>query len=305
MLSFNINNSFYKSENILYNLKNYMIHEVTADAIELIYKNHNKSKSLEKNNKHDLNIENNIKKSHNLDKKPNIYVNYNKFNSKYNEKLQKFNLNKFSDTLFWTAYLFINKLEFEDLNNINPFKVEKTNKINLLEQFKLKKDILKQHKIKLSLIEDNLLNKDKIDFTTFIALIYLYDLKLFIFKDNNTYSIINDKNMKDCANINKEDDLLNKDYFFIKLETKNGSNYEVTIYNYNNDENKLNNENINNIINNYYYLENINKPLKCISNYKANDLYIICNKLNINIYINANKKKTKQTLYDAIYNKLL
>ena len=57
-----------------------------------------------------------------------------------------------------------------------------------------------------------------------------------------------------------------------------------------------------NIINNYYYLENLEKPLKSITYYKLDDLINISNKLKIKLYNDVNKKKTKKELYFDILN---
>ena len=57
-----------------------------------------------------------------------------------------------------------------------------------------------------------------------------------------------------------------------------------------------------NIINNNYYLENLEKPLKSITYYKLNDLINISNKLKIKLYNDTNKQKTKNQLYFDILN---
>jgi hypothetical protein len=50
----------------------------------------------------------------------------------------------------------------------------------------------------------------------------------------------------------------------------------------------------------YYKIDNINKPLKAISSYKYDELYDICDKLNILQKLDQGKRTTKQILYEGI-----
>ena len=64
-------------------------------------------------------------------------------------------------------------------------------------------------------------------------------------------------------------------------------------------------EELQKILNSYYVIENIEKPLKAFSNYKLDELVFIAQKLNINIYDEHAKKKKKQELYENILQKLI
>ena len=54
------------------------------------------------------------------------------------------------------------------------------------------------------------------------------------------------------------------------------------------------------IHNNYYYVENPNKPIKGISTYKLNEIVSICNKLDIKTKLESGKSKNKKQLYTEI-----
>ena len=54
-----------------------------------------------------------------------------------------------------------------------------------------------------------------------------------------------------------------------------------------------------NILEKYYHIENINKPINAITFYKMSELIDICKKLNIET-VNNNKPKLKKDLYNEI-----
>ena len=54
-----------------------------------------------------------------------------------------------------------------------------------------------------------------------------------------------------------------------------------------------------------FIVDNIKKPVKGISNYKANELRDICKKLNIDIMKTPTKTKTKKELYQLVIEKIL
>jgi hypothetical protein len=256
-------------------------------------------------------------------KSNNIYVDYNKNQNKYNEKLKKYNFNKFADQFFWCFYQLSNDLNLEDLNYINPFKVEKDFKISLLEKIRVNKDIFKKYKIKKTAMEDDLLNNKYISLETFKGLCLLYKLNVLIFKDNNTYTYFSFANTEEDDDEEDEEDEEDDDedsnskskskynfskYNIIKLNFKNESilskNFELTMYNWNDDKYKLTNSELASIAKEYYYLDNLEKPLKAFSSYKLGDLHEICSKLKINIMSDTSKKLPKQELFNAIMKQL-
>jgi hypothetical protein len=57
-------------------------------------------------------------------------------------------------------------------------------------------------------------------------------------------------------------------------------------------------------VNNYYYVKDLNKPLKSISSYKSVEMIEIAQKLNIILTDEHGKKKTKIALYAESVKKL-
>jgi hypothetical protein len=55
-----------------------------------------------------------------------------------------------------------------------------------------------------------------------------------------------------------------------------------------------------NIRNNFWKIENVQKPLSTSSSYSVKDLQDICKRLEISITLDTGKNKTKQVLYEDI-----
>lgn len=272
-------------------LKQYMLYNLNDEKI-LNYINNNDIQ--EKNN-------NKIIKpsvSKNL-----IYNNYNKAQSKYSEKKKLF----FDDKLFWTFYKIINNYEDNDIQFLNHLKVEKEFKIKIIEKIKNNVDNfktnIKYYKFRKNYIEDELLNSKSISLYTFECLNMLYNKNIILLKDNNTYTYFS-YDINSVENEEKEDnyDFSNSDftsYTILKLVYNNSSqktnNFNIELF-----EPKYEKENIKTIIERSFFVKDLNKPLKSISAYKSEELIAIANKLKINIYKDANKKKTKKDLYEEI-----
>ena len=264
-------------------IKNYMLYTTSIK-----YNTIDKYKELIDNNNVDSSKTNSIKL------KKLASIDYNKMQRKYNEKKKLF----YEDKLFWCFYKIYKNMEDIDIENLNIMKEEKDFKINIVNKIhnnKEIKDLLKKHKFKKNLVEDELLNSKKISLTTFECLVMLHSMDVFIIKNNNSYTYFNYNNI-----FEENDDKNNsyekfKDYNFIIFESFSGvdKKFELNI------ENNVSNLFIKNIIDNYYYLENLDKPIKAFSSYKLDDLINICNKLKITIY-NDSKKKTKKELYEEI-----
>lgn len=242
------------------------------------------SNIIEENNK-----PNNDKPNHKLNVSKNLlFVDYNKAKRKYNN-----NLKYKEDTFFWCFYDLLYK---ENLIDEHVLKVEKETKILLLEELRKNKLKLKK-KYKLNILEDELLNAKKISFNTFCGLCFLKDISIFIVTSNNTYSYFLNNNEL------IENNMLNSYELFNIIELK----YNNSLINVKNNiitKINLSENDYKNIITNYYYLEDLEKPLKSITYYKLDDLINISNKLKINIYNDISKKKTKKDLYFDILNKL-
>ena len=269
----------FKIEDYNFNyLKKYMLNNIdNIININNIY-------NIDNNNNINNEKNNNIKVSNNL-----IYVDYNKNKRKYNNNNNKYK----EDTFFWCFYDLLYK---ENLIDEHILKVEKETKILLLEELRKNKLKLKK-KYKLNILEDELLNAKKISFNTFCGLCCLKDISIFIVTPNNSYSYFLNNNELIENNMLNSYELFN----FIELKYNNSL---INVKNNNITKINLSENDYKNIINNYYYLENLEKPLKSITYYKLDDLISITYKLKINLYNNVNKKKTKKDLYFDILNKL-
>ena len=228
-----------------------------------------------------------------------LYPNYNKAESKYNEK--HINKRKSLDNLFWLFYKIVKNLQESDLYYLNTFVVFNEFKNEMIDKIRDNKSILKKYKLKINFLEDDILNNKTISLYTLRSLCILYDKHLLLMKDNNTYSFFSREEVscKNLKELNDENNLM-----VVKLLYSNNSNNSnsFTIE----DEIKLSNIEIENILNKYYYIDNLEKPLKGLSSYKSDELYEIANKLNIQIYCNISaKKKVKKVIYDEIMKKLI
>jgi hypothetical protein len=273
---------------LLLNLKKYMLYDVYANKSKIEDRVHSEKGSGVK-------IGTQITDA----KTPNIYVNYNKKKSKYYEKNEHQNTkaaNKNMDKLFWCIYKIIHKYEDSDIEHLNFFKVEKDYKISIIEKIRANNGIFKKYKFKKNEVEDDIINNKTINLYTFTALCALYSINILIIKDNNTYSFLNYEENEE----NEVCDLFKANKLHIIFLNYKGTsslktNFELIMKN-----DLINLTNLTNILTTYYFVENINKPLKSLSSYKLGDLINISEIFKICIYTSANKKKTKNVLYEEI-----
>ena len=273
------------------------------DLKQYMLYNLNDVKNLNYINKNDIQEKNNNKIIKPSVSKNLIYNNYNKAQSKYSEKKKLF----FDDKLFWAFYKIINNYEDTDIQYLNHLKVEKEFKIKLVEKIQNNVDNfktnIKYYKFRRNYVEDELLNSKNISLYTFECLSMLYKQNIIILKDNNTYTYFSyDDNSVENEENEDNDNFSNTDftsYTILKLVYNNTSqktnNFSIELF-----EPKYEKENIKIIIERSFFVKDLNKPLKSISTYKSEELITIANKLKINIYKDANKKKTKKDLYEEI-----
>lgn len=228
-----------------------------------------------------------------------LYPNYNKAESKYNEK--HINKRKSLDNLFWLFYKIVKNLQESDLYYLNTFVVFNEFKNEMINKIRDNKSILKKYKLKINFLEDDILNNKTISLYTLRSLCILYDKHLLLMKDNNTYSFFSreDVSYENLKELNDENNLI-----IVKLlyssNSSNSNSFTIE------DEIKLLNSEIEDILNKYYYIDNLEKPLKGSSSYKSDELYEIANKLNIQLYCSISaKKKIKKVIYDEIMKKLI
>ena len=272
--------SLHNNSKILEELKSYMLYSISDENLNRKIKENFLTNDT-KNDKEPTNIGPSRRLTH---------INYNKLESKYNEK--NMNTKKYyTDKYFWCFYKLVNNLLNKDLETLNFFKEEKDYKINAIETVRNSKDKFKQYKMKKNLVEDDLVNNKNISLYTFEALCMLNNINLVILKDNGTYTYFNYNNLEDTT-INL------KNYNVIKLNyNKNSSvskNFNIDM------ELNLTETDFKAILDKYYYVENLEKPLKAYSSYKLDELIEICDKLKIVIYSIGTKKKKKSELYEEI-----
>ena len=178
------------------------------------------------------------------------------------------------DTLFWCLYIMKNgETNYEMLNNRN-YIIEKKLKIDYIERIRNEKQLLKTYKFTtLSYLENRLANEDKIDVNTFLSLCVLENLNVLYINKKTYYQL----SMSD-----------NGPLHIIYSLDKYRFGHEI------NPNNEL-------LKSSLLQIDNIDKPIKSISNYKIQELIDICEKLSIEtIDKETNKKKNKNELYESL-----
>lgn len=205
------------------------------------------------------------------------------------------------DKLFWCFYI-IYKGEHEYQQHMaDNFITEKNFKIETAEKLKTMKDKFKQAKIRISEIEDELMNKPQITLKGLQALCIFYGVSI-IYEFNQKYS-------EYLYNVEDEDAIE-----IITLKSKEKGNSTISEYALKmfesselNDglEDKEKRKNyIKNIRDTYWHIENADKPLKVPSAYTIKELQAIGEKLNLSLKTDLGKNKTKAVLYEDILTKM-
>ena len=185
------------------------------------------------------------------------------------------------DTLFWCFYIIKNgDVKYESLNYKNAL-VAKQHKIDLVSCIRQNKDIAKMYKFDtLTNLESNLANDNHLTPKTFLTLCAIENINV-VFVNNKTYYelFMNDTNITYIVH-----ELASQ----LKYSIKYGFEMETL-------------DSLDKIRTTLYKLDHIDKPIKCASSYKLQDVIDICNKLSIDITNKeTGKKKTKTDLYESI-----
>lgn len=178
------------------------------------------------------------------------------------------------DKLFWCFYIALYGYEKYMLESSTHFKIEKEFKISAISKIREKKAQLKPLKLKISDIEDDLVNKKCITLKTFHALSLCYNLS-FVIVYNDLYYDFNYNNKES--------------YFIIEHTEQTG--YSLC----------LNTDKLNEIKNNNYLVDS---SIKSIGSYTLGELQTIAVKLKISIKQDTGKNKIKKELYENIIQKL-
>ena len=177
------------------------------------------------------------------------------------------------DTLFWILYIFENSFDAYDMIGRDKYSVEMKDKTKYVELIKENKSEIKQYKIKISELESDLLYSKSINIKTFFILLVLKKINFIYYTDKLFF----------------EHKSYDNDNTIVVYHDKTNSVF-----------NHIDNIDIENIKSERLIIENISKPIRGISYYKAENIKNICKKLNIGIMKNATKMFTKKELYQKI-----
>lgn len=182
-----------------------------------------------------------------------------------------------NDTIFWCWLIFTKGLSNYTISRDRPFITEKNEKINFIEKLRKNKKMLKQFKIKICDMEANLTMGKKLDIIYLEPMIIMENYNFIYMDDKVYYENILDEDNKSCIIKYYKD----TEKYGLYLEKRE----------------KLK-------IGKLYFIDNLSKPIKAISNYKAAEIRDICKKLDINVMKTPTKYKTKKDLYCLIKEKL-
>ena len=176
------------------------------------------------------------------------------------------------DQLFWCFYVILHgQIEYDMLTSF--FTLEKETKYKWIEVFRGRKELFKPIKVSRNVVEDELANTKAITMATVKALCHLNDVNVFYVDDKKYYEITT----------NSE-----KPFYLIeKVDGRYGLKEKIPI------------EKVEYYREHYWKLENLDKPLKAVSRYKASELKDICKRLHI-----ESSDMTKPKMYEKILSKL-
>ena len=176
------------------------------------------------------------------------------------------------DQLFWCFYVILHgQIEYDMLTSF--FTLEKETKYKWIEVFRGRKELFKPIKVSRNVVEDELANAKAITMATVKALCHLNDVNVFYVDDKKYYEITT----------NSE-----KPFYLIeKVDGRYGLKEKIPI------------EKVEYYREHYWKLENLDKPLKAVSSYKASELKDICKRLHI-----ESSNMTKPKMYEKILSKL-
>jgi len=206
---------------------------------------------------------------------------------KYNNTNNRFFYPEQKDQLFWCYYIMKHGYASYEYFDTTTFVNEKKNKIQCIEKLREGKQLLKIKKIKniKEDVEDELGNRERIGMKTFLALCCVDQLNV-MFKHNRTYFEIIDNDDSNVHVVHCYDKPLRYCY-----------------------ENDVTKDIVEKYRNDYFKLENVDKPLKAISSYKVCELEEIYTKLGgygekEKDATTSTSKQSKKELYEFITMKL-
>ena len=200
------------------------------------------------------------------------------------------------DKLFWCFYIILNGYEEYEINRSSSFSIEKQIKIETVEKLKSIKEKLKELKLKRTELEDELVNKPTISIKGLYALCLVHNVSItYIY--GRKYCVIAPDQQAQAEQAQAEqaqaEQAQAKRGIIIQNEKKEDSLRWI------NDDDDF----LTKIKQDYWHIENVQKPLKAPSAYTLPELQEIANKLQISTHVQVNEKskaKVKTALYEEI-----
>lgn len=269
---------------------NYTFDNSTIHYFESQYNELQQNKKMKENNM--LNNSNITKHSKSLDSfmkkiQSGTQITSNKKNQTKitsNVFMRKEDYEKDFNFLFWCYYIFKHQQLDENIESfidifqsISPFKVEQKEKYEAIDNFRENsqkyKALSKLHKLKVSIDDciNDLGSSKHIDLKTFFIL---------LFSCNENVALIDGRKIK-LVQMN------DSTQYFYKLDIHNNTLYKIP-------------EKYEELQNQYFIVDNLEKPLKSEGYYKIADLKEIATILNISLTNELGKSKTKKILYQSI-----
>ena len=186
------------------------------------------------------------------------------------------------DKLFWCFYTLLKGFSEYEMHRTGFYAVEKAFKISTVEKMRAMKQEIKDVKLKINDVEDELVNKEQITLKGLQVLCIVYKVSItYIYGKKYCEFLYNDADADaNLTGIIKQTE--RKEHALI---------YEDSI-------------DISNIKKTHWFIENVQKPLKTPASYTLKDLQDICEKLEVPLKHEIGKSKTKKDLYEDILTKL-
>ena len=183
------------------------------------------------------------------------------------------------DKLFWCFYTLLKGFSEYEMHRTGFYAVEKAFKISTVEKLRSMKQQIKELKLKINEVENELVNKEQITLKGLQALCLVYKVSItYIYGKKYCEFLYNDDN--DIKGIIKQTE-----------QKVHALMYEDAI-------------DISQIKQTHWFIENVQKPLKAPASYTLKELQDICEKLEVPLKHEIGKSKTKKDLYEDILTKL-
>ena len=180
------------------------------------------------------------------------------------------------DTLFWSFYNLVYGKTSKAYEFIqNTCETERDTRYQFIDVIRSNKDIIKPLKLSRSSIEENIVHDKHLNIRSVIALTHSLKCMNVLYVSGRTFHEVMLDESLPCHLIQKHVD-----------KDKYGFCTDISM------------EQVKEIRNSLWYMENMDKPMKSISSYKADDLRYICTQLQLEF--KDDEKCTKPVMYERI-----